>query len=230
MKENQKSWFRRHWILSIFLGLIVLGIIGSLFGGDSDSDLTGDVINEQSREQDNVIQDSVEACNPNWQCGEWSECGSSGTQIRTCTDLNNCNILTDKPEESQSCIYAYEEEQIEISMDKLYSTFSDYSELSEIQKEEIYETEYKSKIIKTSIIADKINEASLHFLTGDYVVLEMSGLTSCFAKAFFLGSEKDKLLEANIGDTIVFTGKLVNYDFGLTSCLEFTDSKVLEIK
>lgn len=47
MKENQKSWFRRHWILSIFLGLIVLGIIGSLFRGDSEqTDLTGKVIDE----------------------------------------------------------------------------------------------------------------------------------------------------------------------------------------
>lgn len=51
MKENQKSWFRRHWILSIFLGLIVLGIIGSLFGGDSDSDLTGESIKEPSNEE-----------------------------------------------------------------------------------------------------------------------------------------------------------------------------------
>ena len=48
MEEKKKSWFRRHWILSIFLGLIVLGMIGSLFGGDSESDLTGDVVNEQS--------------------------------------------------------------------------------------------------------------------------------------------------------------------------------------
>jgi len=224
---NKENWFRKHWILSIFLGLIVLGIIGSLFGGDSDSDLTDDVVNEQSGEQDNVIQDSIEACNPNWQCGEWSECSSSEKQTRTCTDLNNCNILTDKPEESQSCIYAYEEEQIEVSIDELYSLFWDYSELSEIQKEELYETEYKGKIIKTSIYADTISKASL---STQYVVKEMSSPYSCIAKAFFPSSEKDKLLEANIGDTIVFTGKLVNYDFGFASCLEFTDSKVLEIE
>lgn len=120
---KNKSWFRRHWIISIFLGLFILGLFGSIFDTDSESSLTGEVVNEQFEEKDNVIvlntqtQDSVEACNPNYQCGEWSECSSSGTQIRTCTDLNNCNILTDKPEESQSCIYAYEEEQIEITKD-----------------------------------------------------------------------------------------------------------------
>ena len=30
-KVEEKNWFRRHWIISIFLGLFVLGIVGSLF-------------------------------------------------------------------------------------------------------------------------------------------------------------------------------------------------------
>ena len=116
---------------------------------------------------------------------------------------------------------------ISVSIDELYSTFSDYSELSEIQKGELYKNKYNGRIIKTSIRADKINEASL---SSQYVVLQMSGLASCTAKAFFSSSEKNKLLNANLGDTIIFTGKLINYDFGFASCIEFGDSKVIEIK
>lgn len=232
MEKQQKNWFRRHWILSIFLGLIVLGMIGSLFGGDSEPELTGDVVNEQDNQQTKQITEPVQEeaiiCNPDWDCGSWSECDASGIQKRACTDSNNCETDSGKPQTSQSCIY--KEYDLEMSIDELTSLFWDYSELSEIQKEELYETEYKDKKIKTSIIADKIDKASLYFLTGDYVVMEMSDPYSCIAKAFFPSSEKDKLLEANIGDTIVFTGKLVNYDFGIVSCLEFSDSKVLEIE
>ncbi|MEJ2267544.1 MAG: hypothetical protein P8X70_00515 [Nanoarchaeota archaeon] len=47
-EEKQKSWFRRHWILSILLGFIALGIIGGLLP-DSESDLTGDTINSQNQ-------------------------------------------------------------------------------------------------------------------------------------------------------------------------------------
>ena len=116
---------------------------------------------------------------------------------------------------------------IEVSIDELYSSFSDYSDLSEIQKEELYNTKYKDKIIKTSIRADKIDRA---LLSSQYVVIQKSGLISCTAKAFFPSSERNILLNANLGDTIVFTGKLVNYDFGFASCLEFSESEVVEIK
>ncbi len=116
---------------------------------------------------------------------------------------------------------------IEVSIDELYNAFGDYSELSEIQKKELYKNKYEGKTIKTSIRADKIDEASL---SSQYIVLQMSGLITCEAKAFFPANEKDKLLKANLKDIIIFTGKLINYDFGFASCLEFSDSKVLEIK
>ncbi len=50
---KEKNWFARHWIVSIFLGLIIFGIIGAMFGGDSESNLTGNAVNEQLA--DNVI-------------------------------------------------------------------------------------------------------------------------------------------------------------------------------
>jgi len=54
-----------------------------------------------------VVQEEV--CTPSWSCDSWTAC-VAGTQTRTCTDQNNCEILpTDKPAESQSCEEAVEE-------------------------------------------------------------------------------------------------------------------------
>jgi len=43
------------------------------------------------------VQQTPTVCEPNWQCGEWSEC-TSGTQTRFCTDLNACEAQNIKPE------------------------------------------------------------------------------------------------------------------------------------
>jgi hypothetical protein len=45
------------------------------------------------------------SCSPNWQCGAWGVCQPNSTQSRTCTDANNCGVLTGKPAVSQSCVY-----------------------------------------------------------------------------------------------------------------------------
>ncbi|MFA6526329.1 MAG: PKD domain-containing protein [Candidatus Buchananbacteria bacterium] len=42
-------------------------------------------------------------CAPNWNCANWSACGSAGYQTRTCTDSNSCPNPAGKPAESQSC-------------------------------------------------------------------------------------------------------------------------------
>jgi hypothetical protein len=44
-------------------------------------------------------------CNPNWQCGDWSNCSNS-QQKRSCTDKNNCGDITNKPVELQGCTIA----------------------------------------------------------------------------------------------------------------------------
>ena len=46
MEQKQKSWFRRHLILTIILIFLVIGGIGVIFEGDN-SNTPGDVINEQ---------------------------------------------------------------------------------------------------------------------------------------------------------------------------------------
>lgn len=42
-------------------------------------------------------------CTPQWECSNWSNCSSFGTQTRTCIDKNICGVLVNKPSESQSC-------------------------------------------------------------------------------------------------------------------------------
>lgn len=44
-----------------------------------------------------------EVCTPSWNCGFWSNCTSNFTQIRTCSDSNDCNNDTDKPSETRYC-------------------------------------------------------------------------------------------------------------------------------
>jgi len=42
-------------------------------------------------------------CKENWTCTDWSGC-VNGLQTRTCTDLNKCNTIKNKPNETQSCV------------------------------------------------------------------------------------------------------------------------------
>jgi hypothetical protein len=44
-------------------------------------------------------------CAPNWSCTSWSSCTNS-QQTRTCTDLNNCGVTTNKPSQTQGCSVA----------------------------------------------------------------------------------------------------------------------------
>ncbi|MBU1849431.1 MAG: hypothetical protein KKH40_01760 [Nanoarchaeota archaeon] len=44
-------------------------------------------------------------CEENWNCINWSICGSNGLQTRDCVDLNDCGTFEHKPAETQECIY-----------------------------------------------------------------------------------------------------------------------------
>ncbi len=45
------------------------------------------------------------SCTANWTCTEWDECTPEGVQTRTCTDVNECGTVVNKPEENRSCTY-----------------------------------------------------------------------------------------------------------------------------
>ena len=52
---------------------------------------------------DTSCGDGPGICNPSWSCTAWSPdpCQIGETQTRTCTDSNNCGVLTNKPLESR---------------------------------------------------------------------------------------------------------------------------------
>ncbi|VVB82585.1 Uncharacterised protein [uncultured archaeon] len=58
---------------------------------------------DNSTEDDSLSTLTTETitCTPSWECGDWQEC-IGGTQIRVCTDLNNCGS-GEIPPTSQSC-------------------------------------------------------------------------------------------------------------------------------
>ncbi len=103
-KLKNQNWFGKHWIIngiiSIFLILIIFGVVSSIFDSANKFDATGNVVNEQTKQTQ-----EIQACVTNWNCNNWGECGASGIQRRICTDLNNCGIETDKPSEVQTCEY-----------------------------------------------------------------------------------------------------------------------------
>ncbi|MCK4647328.1 Ltp family lipoprotein [Candidatus Pacearchaeota archaeon] len=77
-------------------------IIGPFLPGDKQESNEGSLTLLETGNQDND-------CNPNWQCSSWSICSSSSKQTRTCSDNNNCGVLTNKPAVSQSCTPSVEE-------------------------------------------------------------------------------------------------------------------------
>lgn len=44
-----------------------------------------------------------QSCTENWSCTAWTACTVSGTQTRTCLDVNLCGTTTAKPADSQAC-------------------------------------------------------------------------------------------------------------------------------
>jgi len=46
------------------------------------------------------LEEPVEECISDWDCGEWSACGVDGLERRTCTDKNDCEAAK---EETQAC-------------------------------------------------------------------------------------------------------------------------------
>lgn len=161
-------------------------------------------------------QQTQQKCISNWDCGEWAIC-SGGIQTRTCTDKNNCGTTEEKPIESQNC----KDYDLEISIDELLNQFSG---LTKLQQEEKIK-ELKGKRIKTSTLAYKVSKATL---STQYVVMDDDYLYPS-VKAFFPAEEKDKLLNVNIGDKIIFIGEFVTYKektYG-QSYVEFTKSKLV---
>ncbi len=79
-------------------------------GGDEDDDGADEVIRSTTIISTNAVQEekTKDSCTPNWECGEWQECIDE-TQIRICTDLNQCNPEELASTESQACVVKIKE-------------------------------------------------------------------------------------------------------------------------
>ena len=126
VETKKQNWFRKHWIISIFLGLFVIGVINGFFS-NNDSNITGNVVNE---EISNPPQEEVKTCVPDWSCSSWLACESSGTQKRTCVDSNNCGTNEGKPIENQNC----KDYDLEMSISELLDQFSGLTKLQQEEK------------------------------------------------------------------------------------------------
>jgi hypothetical protein len=49
-----------------------------------------------------TVASATSTCTPSWICNSWSTC-ANGQQTRTCSDENNCGVLTYKPATTQTC-------------------------------------------------------------------------------------------------------------------------------
>ena len=188
------DWFRKHWIISIIFGLVVLCIIGSVFDSGKDVD-------EKQGDEIEQTQNSVNICNPNWECFAWSECSSSGIQTRRCSDRNNCNSLINLPSQSQLCtppkVYiqkTYNDLCIEFDLDSQYTS---------LQKEKIFEEDYKEKYAEWT---GKITNIDASILNNLRLYVTMSCGT---AKIYMNQDQYDKLILLNKKDIVTFNG---NFD------------------
>ncbi len=43
------------------------------------------------------------SCTPNWSCNDWSYCGPTLTQTRSCTDVNNCQVPKEESRPCEAC-------------------------------------------------------------------------------------------------------------------------------
>ena len=148
---KNKNWFRKHWIISIFLVLSVIGSIGTIFEEDSintqvsnqaENKISSASIAESS--QIELTPEKIDTCTPDWDCGSWSKCSSSEVQNRKCTDINSCGILNNKPSISRACTHKAQEvepdadsssggwmEDLSQAMEEMEETLNIYDKLDE---------------------------------------------------------------------------------------------------
>jgi len=70
----------------------------------SDLNFCGNLSGKPIESQSCLASETLAICTPNWNCTSWKpENCTKGNQTRTCTDLNNCNLLEGKPEEIMAC-------------------------------------------------------------------------------------------------------------------------------
>lgn len=56
--KTNKNWFARHWILSIILVILIVGMFGVIFDSGENPEITGKVINKPDKTNEQQIEES----------------------------------------------------------------------------------------------------------------------------------------------------------------------------
>ena len=119
-------------------------------------------------------------------------------------------------------------EVLEITWDELVDMYFELhdEELTELQKEEIFDNKYKNKIIKTNAFMSRISKEKAGYIP---VHLENPGSTLLpLAILYFKSStSKEQLLELDVYSEIIFEGKLKSYS-DLTGFI-IKNPKIIEV-
>lgn len=73
---------------------------------DDSSNDNSDNSNDDSSSSSNDDSDNEsndDSCTPDWTCDEWTTCSEDGTKTRACVDINECNDISNKPDETRIC-------------------------------------------------------------------------------------------------------------------------------
>ncbi len=100
-ETKQKNWFRRHWVLTIILGIIVLGIIGGMFGNDTSNTETqtssgnGGIKATPEQVKTYSIGDSIQAGDFTWEITKSSTAKTIGSNPYLKTEASGIYIILD---------------------------------------------------------------------------------------------------------------------------------------
>ncbi|MFW6449749.1 MAG: hypothetical protein ACOCZ6_01735 [Nanoarchaeota archaeon] len=78
----------------------------------------------------NYRKTTDEVCNPEWECGEWSECFTAGYQTTTCIDINGCE---EQRHQTREC--EYEDSDTKETEDNTPTQSSNQEDRAQEQKE-----------------------------------------------------------------------------------------------
>jgi hypothetical protein len=153
VSEVKKSWFRRHWIITTFLIIILIGMISSMFNSNDDSTKKSSslTLGEPTYPQPSNIK------------GEDEDKSLTGNAV-------NNNPMDNSKSIQQEGIDLYELEYLFCRYDSPYT---------DLQKEEEFK-KYKDKWIETSVIVDEVHEG---WLGGLYVTALAPDVTIHFKES-----------------------------------------------
>ena len=90
-ETKKKNWFRRHWIISILLVILILGMFGAMFGGENSTN------QESNKEPAKTysIGDSIQAGDFKWKITKFTTAQSIGSNPYLTTEASGIYLILD---------------------------------------------------------------------------------------------------------------------------------------